>query len=67
MEAPPPSQTGQFTGKPVHSMKQTVASSALKQKTLSPGPIVWTVDDDIPQGGFYDLYGANITHIDPIL
>lgn len=25
------------------------------------------IDDDIPQGGFYDLHGANIAHLDPIL
>jgi hypothetical protein len=55
-------------------MKQTVASSAFKQKTplhrrtdVLLGPIMSAVNDDIPQGGFYDLYGANITHLDPIL
>jgi hypothetical protein len=67
-------QTGQFKGKLVQSMKQTVASSAFKQKTplhrrtdVLLGPIMSTVNDDIPQGGFYYLYGANITHLDPIL
>lgn len=31
------------------------------------GPIFSTIDDDIPQCGFYDLHGADIAHPDPII
>ena len=32
-----------------------------------PGPIFSTIDRDIPQGGFYDVHGADITHPNPII
>jgi len=51
---------------PKQKLSQTGQLQCFQTAAL-PGPIFSMIDGDIPQGGFYDLHGADIAHPDPII